>query len=554
MTNLFSAIDTFKIKLGEEFAPVIEKASKALTDMVRWVTASEARMEAVAGVISGVLVGGIALATGALWAFVPALTAATGGLNIILPLVAGGLVAAWVTWGAEIRWFLASAWNKFVDALSYVYPIWRDWMRLTGEDMPQSLDSLRVAMDEASDAIGDGIVADIAALGDAAVTAIPSLDDLGIALAGIKSPSVGGINIPTIDIPTIEVPEIDVQVKVTPPIPSNLSAVSRIMDDFRSRTAVTLDLLVSTQGLTTGFQRAATGLHTLVSKDIIPIMELIKPAAERALSGLPTLASRAFDGMATAAEGSILIIGSISERFRPAIGLIPTVIQSELGKAASNMRAAPAMFQTFLDRVGAILSPSALANIFTAAFLGGGGVIGALKGIGFQLLGALGETLMAPVSAWMTETMMPAISAAAKTAFSAMGGAIKSALSFVASALPGWLLPISAIIGLFWLSLKGPSGPWKDEHGPMPGGPPTIPEGFEPGPGGIPIYTGGGASGPNLGTSSGRSSQAPGGGAGTVMASGGGQRVQVKEITMDGRRVGEMVVEIIPELTEQHGF
>ena len=52
----------------------------------------------------------------------------------------------------------------------------------------------------------------------------------------------------------------------------------------------------------------------------------------------------------------------------------------------------------FLEDVSKILSPSAMTNVFTTGFTGGGGVMGALKAIGAQLAGALSKAFLSPLS------------------------------------------------------------------------------------------------------------------------------------------------------------
>ena len=137
VTRMMSAFDTFKVQVGAQFAPAFEKISGAVTGMLTWLQASEGRIETVGAVLTGVLVGGIAMATAALWTFVPAMTAATGGLNIIIPLVVGGITVAWIKWGDEIKWFLSTIWNAFVDAIDSVMPLLSALGRVIGMDIPE---------------------------------------------------------------------------------------------------------------------------------------------------------------------------------------------------------------------------------------------------------------------------------------------------------------------------------------------------------------------------------------------------------------------------------
>ena len=105
------------IRFGEQLAPTVGTLVDRFVDFVSWLTASEKRIDMVAGVLAGVFVAGVALAVAALWTFVPAVTAATGGLNLIIPAVAL-MVGGIVTWRKEIVSFLSGAWNWLKDAVS----------------------------------------------------------------------------------------------------------------------------------------------------------------------------------------------------------------------------------------------------------------------------------------------------------------------------------------------------------------------------------------------------------------------------------------------------
>ena len=77
-------------------------------------------MSAVAGVLAGVFVTGVGLAVAAVWTFVPAITAATGGLNLIIPAV-GAAVAVYITWKDEIDRFIGDTWYRMVTAFEEGY-------------------------------------------------------------------------------------------------------------------------------------------------------------------------------------------------------------------------------------------------------------------------------------------------------------------------------------------------------------------------------------------------------------------------------------------------
>ena len=154
MTRLGSATDTLMIKLGEQFAPTVGIVVDGIVDLVSWIQQGEGGMSAVAGVMAGVFVTGVGLAAGALWTFVPAITAATGGLNLIIPLI-GLAVAGYITWKDEINAFVLSAWNPFVGALETGIDKLRPLASLIGIDLPENLNSLKSNAILAGDSVAD---------------------------------------------------------------------------------------------------------------------------------------------------------------------------------------------------------------------------------------------------------------------------------------------------------------------------------------------------------------------------------------------------------------
>ena len=66
-------------------------------------------MKTFGAILAGVVVIGLGLAVAAIWAMVPAIAAATGGISLIIPLiaiVAGALVAGWLKFSDTIKDFL----------------------------------------------------------------------------------------------------------------------------------------------------------------------------------------------------------------------------------------------------------------------------------------------------------------------------------------------------------------------------------------------------------------------------------------------------------------
>ena len=136
MTELSSAVDTLMIRFGERLAPTVGMLVDRFVGFVSWLTESEKRIDMVAGILAGAFVAGVGLAVAAVWTFVPAITAATGGLNLVIPLIAlvvGGLV----TWREEIGAFLSGAWaalkSAIGGALSWMSPLLRVFGHTTEE-------------------------------------------------------------------------------------------------------------------------------------------------------------------------------------------------------------------------------------------------------------------------------------------------------------------------------------------------------------------------------------------------------------------------------------
>ena len=111
-----------KEKIGEwltQSSGLLTPMLGKVNDAVAWLNTNFEDLKpfiaAVVTVIGVGLVGALAAAAVAIWAMVPAITAMTGGLNLIIPIiavVAAALVGAWVKWGAAIKDFLRKVWAK----------------------------------------------------------------------------------------------------------------------------------------------------------------------------------------------------------------------------------------------------------------------------------------------------------------------------------------------------------------------------------------------------------------------------------------------------------
>ena len=102
---------------------------------------------------------------------------------------------------------------------------------------------------------------------------------------------------------------------------------------------------------------------------------------------------------------------------------------------------------TFLETMATAISPENITGIFTAAFTGAGGALGALKAIGAQLVSALATHFLTPLSTSIFNGIKGIFMGGAGAAAGAAGGAgaagagaAGSGLGFtgVMAAIPGW--------------------------------------------------------------------------------------------------------------------
>ena len=142
--------------IGQNLLPAASKVLGKLgewvgkgADLLTWITESNDRMKTFGAILAGVVVTGLGLAAAALWALVPAITAATGGINLLIPAIAAGvgaLVAGWILFGDTIKDFLRGIWAKMLnkigaglETLSNFVGIfrddWADAMRSAGEGL-----------------------------------------------------------------------------------------------------------------------------------------------------------------------------------------------------------------------------------------------------------------------------------------------------------------------------------------------------------------------------------------------------------------------------------
>ena len=150
--RMSSAVDTLQIAFGARLAPAIQPVVDAFTRLIGWVTQSETALTVLAGLLAGTVVAGIALVTSALWTMLPAITAATGGINLIIPVLVG-VSTAIVVWRKEIVTFLQGVWNKFVSAIEWARAPLVKLAQVMGQDVVKDLDHMKFSIDGATESM-----------------------------------------------------------------------------------------------------------------------------------------------------------------------------------------------------------------------------------------------------------------------------------------------------------------------------------------------------------------------------------------------------------------
>ena len=117
---VFDAATTFGRKLLPAFNDVLGVMRTMVdrgVEVLEWLSASEDRMDTLGAIMVGAVVAGVVSVTAALWLMVPAVTAATGGLNLVLPAIVVGLgLASAAAW--KFRDDISNAMADAVDVVS----------------------------------------------------------------------------------------------------------------------------------------------------------------------------------------------------------------------------------------------------------------------------------------------------------------------------------------------------------------------------------------------------------------------------------------------------
>ena len=107
---------------------------------------------------------------------------------------------------------------------------------------------------------------------------------------------------------------------------------------------------------------------------------------------------------------------------------------------ASGTATGAAFGGTFMTKMADVMSPANISTLFTSAFTGGGGVLGALKGIGSQLAGVMTQSFLGPLSSALSSGIKSIFVGGAGAAAGAAGGAAAGAAAGGAGAAAGGAL------------------------------------------------------------------------------------------------------------------
>ena len=150
--------------LGKKLLPVASSVLGVLgewvkkgADLITWITKSEKRMKVFGAILAGVVVAGLGLAAAALWALVPAVTAATGGINLLIPLIAvgvGALVAGWVLFGDTIKEFLRAVWSKMLSKIGAGLKTLSRFVGIFSDDWADAMQEAAEGLEETASEMG----------------------------------------------------------------------------------------------------------------------------------------------------------------------------------------------------------------------------------------------------------------------------------------------------------------------------------------------------------------------------------------------------------------
>ena len=316
-----------------------------------------------------------------------------------LVITAIGIAAtAWVLWGDKIKAFLQGTWNGFIDAINTMMPIVGKLGSLIGLDLPQDLDQFKFKLVEADTAIGD--------TGDSADATKAEFDELADSLGEGKS----------------------------------------LLEFIRPAG------LAAQEGLEEVTEE--TGELNQAAKDALPAIQLLKDAT----IGLSQSATNMSSDML--AEVKVLTSTALPEAVSEGLMELPDTVKQSSTMAGLTM--AQNQAHPMMEEIGRIVSPDAISDLFTQAFTGGGGVLGALKALGAQLATAFAKHFLSPLSGFLASGFKSLLGklfgGGGGGGGGIVGGVLQSAGSTAASAFMGGSSSVLASTNLGTLASGGAAG------------------------------------------------------------------------------------------------
>ena len=134
-------------------------------------------------------------------------------------------------------------------------------------------------------------------------------------------------------------------------------------------------------------------------------------------------------------------------------------LKIEVEEAAAALEAGKTSGTEFLNGITSTITPDRITGIFTAAFTGGGGVLGALKAIGTQLAGSFAKHFLTPFSSALSSGLAGIFGGGGAAAVAGVGGASSAAGAAGAAGGIGGIGAIGGVLGAIpvwgWVALGG---------------------------------------------------------------------------------------------------
>ena len=378
-TRAKSAASTLSIMIGGELAPMVSKLTDGLTSAAGWmgqaVTESDNFRAALVGVATPVMVlvtAKIGLMVIAMGKLAIATTVATGGMNLVFPAIVLGIGTA-----------SAAMW-KFRDTIATVIAAGIDIFTDFNIAMLVQFDKIARISDKFFNTDFHNMVAQSASdIEQFRVDAGESLRGYANDVRGVAD-DVGP--------PMLELADLGFNIGLSLGAPGG-----------GVKPSVSAGAKEATEALAA--LREETGRLLLIQEDEILVTNTQWAAYQRVFEiGTPVTRMLSSQNIEVGKLGMSLPMVSA--------GLVGT------GGVAAALATTGGAATTFIDTLSNVISADNITSIFTAAFTGAGGVLGALKAIGAQLASTLSKSFLGPLAS--------AISSGIKGIFMGGGGALAS--------------------------------------------------------------------------------------------------------------------------------